>query len=81
MVVLLVVGAVLFVMGFSQPVWWLIGGVALYGFLRYGNGVRGASGPEYEQYREQREKRDRWDRKYRRQHRGRRITPDRPMDR
>lgn len=83
MVVLLVVGVVVLVaMGFSQPVWWLIAGVVLYGYLRFGNGVRGASGRGgYGEYRERREQRDRWDRRYRRQHRGQRITPDRPVDR
>ncbi|MFF0742487.1 hypothetical protein ACFYVL_19025 [Streptomyces sp. NPDC004111] len=83
MVVLMgVVLVVLFAMGFSQPVWWLIGGVVLYAFLRYGNGIRHVSGPGgYEEYRMRREQRDKWDRRYRRQHRGQRITPDRPVDR
>ncbi|MFI0979218.1 hypothetical protein ACH4SP_19720 [Streptomyces sp. NPDC021093] len=85
MVVLLVVGvAVLFALGFSSPVWWLVGAVVLYGALKYGNGVGGGGGAAkggYGEYRERREQRDKWDRRYRRQHRGKRITPDRPTDR
>ncbi|MEU8886391.1 hypothetical protein [Streptomyces sp. NPDC048442] len=84
MVVLLVVGvAVLFVMGFSSPVWWLVGAVVVYGAVKFGSGIGGggASGSGYEEYRERREQRDKWDRRYRRQHRGKRITPDRPVER
>ncbi len=83
MVVLLVVGVVvLFALGVPQPVWWLIGGVLIYAFVRYGNGIRRVAEPGgYEEYRLRREQRDKWDRRYRRQHKGQRITPDRPADR
>ncbi|MGW7413585.1 hypothetical protein [Streptomyces sp. NPDC054863] len=82
MVVLLVVGvAVLFVMGFSSPVWWLVGAVVVYGAVRFGSVGGSAAKGGYGEYRERREQRDKWDRRYRRQHRGKRITPDRPVDR
>ncbi|MCX5201367.1 hypothetical protein OG897_07865 [Streptomyces sp. NBC_00237] len=83
MVVLLgICVVVLVVMGFSQPVWWLAAGALVYLALRYGRGAAGRGGAQrggYDEYRARREQRDKWDRRYRRQHRGQRITPDRPV--
>lgn len=81
---LLILIAVLFGLGFLDPLWWVAAAVLVYGVTRHGRGRvggrsrDGGSGlGDYQDYRERRDRRERWDRRYRRQNRARWRREDR----
>jgi hypothetical protein len=83
-VLLLVLVAVLFGLGFLSPLWWVAAAVLLYAATRHGRdrgGGRshvGRSGAgDYREYQERRSRQERWDRRYSRQNRARWRREDR----
>ncbi|WP_327721824.1 hypothetical protein OG381_45290 [Streptomyces sp. NBC_00490] len=81
---LLIVIAVLFGLGFLNPIWWVAGAVLVYGATRHardrGGGRThdgGADLGDYRDYRDYRDRRERWDRRYSRHNRARRRREDR----
>lgn len=80
MVLLLLVLAVLFGLGFLNSLWWAAAALLVFGLMQYGRrGRRHNHGGyrDYEDYRDDREREDRWGRRYVRQHRGGWIRRDR----
>ncbi|MGW0734806.1 hypothetical protein [Streptomyces sp. NPDC002851] len=84
-VLLLVLIAALFGLGFLNPIWWVVAAAALvYGLTHHGldrGGGWSRSGSsdlgDYRDYRERRDRRERWDRRYSRQNRARWRREDR----
>jgi hypothetical protein len=84
-VLLLILIAALFALGFLHPIWWVAAAVLVYGATRNARdrgGVRGRGGSDlgdydYREYQERRDRQDRWERRYSRQNRGRRQREDR----
>ncbi|MCL6668768.1 hypothetical protein [Streptomyces panaciradicis] len=85
-VLLLILVAALFALGFLHPIWWVAAAVLVYGTTRYARdrgGVRGRGGGsdpgdyDYRDYQERRDRQDRWERRYSRQNRGRWQREDR----
>ncbi|WP_327665696.1 hypothetical protein [Streptomyces sp. NBC_00498] len=84
LVLLLVLLAVLFGLGFLNSLWWVAAIVLVIVYVHYGRdsdvswGRRNDSRYEgYGEYRDHRDREDRWDRRYRRQRRGRKLRQDR----
>ncbi|GAQ63784.1 hypothetical protein [Streptomyces scabiei] len=86
-VVFLVLVAVLFGLGFLDPLWWVAAAVMLFVATRHGRDrgggrIRGdgsdrADYRDYRDYESRRDRQDRWDRRYSRQHRARLRREDR----
>ncbi|MEU1555440.1 hypothetical protein ABZ517_22320 [Streptomyces scabiei] len=83
-VVFLVLVAVLFGLGFLDPLWWVAAAVMLFVATRHGRdrgGGRirgdGSDRGDYRDYESRRDRQDRWDRRYSRQHRARLRREDR----
>ncbi|KND40207.1 MULTISPECIES: hypothetical protein [Streptomyces] len=83
-VVLFVLIAVLFGLGFLEPLWWVAAAVMLFvatrhGRERGGGWIHGDGSDlgDYRDYENRRDRQDRWDRRYSRQHRARRRREDR----
>lgn len=80
-VLLFILFAVLFGLGFLNPLWWVAGAVLVFTLVHYGRGGTGGwdrgSDSGYGEYRDCRDRQDRWGRRYRRQRRGRWNRQDR----
>ena len=78
LVLLLILIAALFGLGFLDPVWWVAAAVLVFGAAHYsrdrggglGRGNRSDLG-DYRDYQDRRDRQDRWDRRYSRQNRAR----------
>ncbi|MHC5257406.1 hypothetical protein ACYSUO_05955 [Streptomyces sp. UC4497] len=84
LILLLVLLAVLFGLGFLNALWWVAAAALIFAFFHYGLvgegswGRRGDSRYEgYGEYRDRRDRQDRWERRYRRQRRGRTLRRER----
>ncbi|MET7594794.1 hypothetical protein ACWERY_26770 [Streptomyces sp. NPDC004082] len=83
-VLLLILIAALFGLGFLHPILWVAAAVLVYGATRHvrdRGGGRGRGGGsdlgDYRDYEERRDRQDRWDRRYSRQNRARWQREDR----
>ncbi|MFD5595019.1 hypothetical protein [Streptomyces griseorubiginosus] len=86
-VLLLVLIAALFAVGFLHSIWWVAAAVLVYAVAHHGRdrgGGRSHSGGsdpvdyrDYRDYRDRRDRQDRWDRRYSRQNRARWKRQDR----
>ncbi|MEV6020084.1 MULTISPECIES: hypothetical protein [unclassified Streptomyces] len=83
-VLLLLLIAVLFGLGFLHPLWWAVAAVLIFGATRYGRDRGGGwirrDGSDlkgYRDYEQRRDRQDRWDRRYSRQNRARWRREDR----
>jgi hypothetical protein len=83
-VLILILIAALFGLGFLHPIWWVAAAVLVYGVAHHGRdrgggrSYSGGSDPgDYRDYRDRRNRQDRWDRRYSRQNRARWRRQDR----
>jgi hypothetical protein len=83
-VLLLILIAALFALGFLHPIWWVAAAVLVYGTTRHARdrvGGRDRDGGsdfgDYRDYQERRDRQDRWDRRYSRRNRARWQREDR----
>ena len=80
-VLLFILLAVLFGLGFLNALWWVAAGLLVFALVHYGRGGTGGRGrgsdSDYGEYRDYRDRQNRWDRRYRRQRRGRWMRQDR----
>ncbi|CAM5617097.1 hypothetical protein GCM10010329_19140 [Streptomyces spiroverticillatus] len=77
MVLLLLVLAVFFGLGFLNSLWWVAAALLIFGLMQYGRHRSRGGYRDYEEYRDDREREDRWGRRYARRHRSGWMRGDR----